>query len=97
MLGEVSELRHMEKGVRKGCVLSLAIKKYIRDLGGIKIGSHSFISIKSEEKLHHLDDREVDATEWKGLELNASGTTVMIIPKTNKIASLNIRINGERL
>ena len=73
--------------------------KYIRYLEIIKIGSHSFISIKcayntaliaeSEEKLQLLDDRVVDATERKGLELNES--------KTNKIARSNILIKGERL
>ena len=100
--GEVSELQHIKRGVRQGCVLSTdlfniysgGMMRSMRDLEGIKVGGQNLNFIRyaddtaliadSEEKLLLLIERLVEASEQKGLKLNASKTKVMVISKTNE-------------
>ena len=66
MFGEVSELQHIKRGVRQGCVLSPdlfniyseAIMKSIRDLEGIKIGGQNITSIRYADDTALIADSE---------------------------------------
>ena len=66
----------------------------IRDLEGIKVGGQNLNSIRnaddtaliadSKEKLQLIIERLVEASEQKGLKLNASKTKVIVISKANE-------------